>query len=62
MHVLLRIFDHTLSVILDVIDKLPKSDRVVKDQLIVTNSDCCVQIVNNEPDDLFLVNIRNGHL
>ena len=46
MHVLLRIVDNTLNVARDIIDKLPKSDRVVHDQVVVTNSDCCVQIVN----------------
>jgi len=46
MHVLLRIVDNTLNVTRGVIDKLPKSDRVVQDQVVMTNSDCCMQIVN----------------
>ena len=46
MHVLLCIVDNTLNVTRGVIDKLPKSDRVVQDQVVMTNSDCCVQIVN----------------
>ena len=46
MHVLLCIVDNTLNIACGVIDKLSKSDRVVQDQVVMTNSDCCVQIVN----------------
>lgn len=62
MDVLLCRVDNTLNVTRGVIDKLPKPDRVVQDQVVMTNSDCCVQIVNKEPDDLFLDCIRYGHL
>lgn len=61
MHVLLSIVDDALNVARDVIDELPKSDRVAQDQLVMTRSHCCAQIMNKQPDDLFLVGISDGH-
>jgi hypothetical protein len=62
MHVLLRIIDDRLNVAPDVIDELPESDRVVQDQVVVTSTNCCVEIMTESPNDLFLVKISNGHL
>ncbi|MEO5820658.1 MAG: hypothetical protein ABIT71_09135 [Vicinamibacteraceae bacterium] len=62
MHVLLRIVDHLLNVAHDVIDELPKSQRVLQGQVVVSSSTCCVQVMNKSPDDLILVNVSNGHL
>jgi len=62
MDVLLCRVDNTLNVTRGVIDKRPKPGRVVQDQVVMTNSDCCVQIVNKQPDDLFLDSIRYRHL
>ena len=62
VYVLLRIVDDALNVACDIIDEPTKSDRVVQGQVVVTSSNCCVQILNKEPDDLFLVTIGNGHL
>ena len=61
MHVLLRIVDDALNVAGDVIDELPESDRVVQSQMVVTSPNCCVQIMNKQSDDLFLVVISNWH-
>jgi hypothetical protein len=60
--VLLRIVDDSLNVARDVIDELPEPDRVVQSQVVVTSPNCCVQIMNKQSDDLFLVDISNGHL
>ncbi len=60
MHVLLRIVDNALNVARNFIDEV--SDCVVQGQVVVASSYCCLQIMNQEPDDLFLVNIGNGHL
>ncbi|HLG55312.1 MAG TPA: hypothetical protein VI485_08265 [Vicinamibacterales bacterium] len=62
MHVLLRIVDDALNVARDVVAELPKPDGVVQGPVVVIDSDCCVQIVNQQPDDVFLVDISNGHL
>jgi hypothetical protein len=43
---LLRFVDDALNVARGVIDELPKSDRVVQGQVVVTSSNCCVQIMN----------------
>jgi hypothetical protein len=45
MHVLLRIVDDALNITRDVIDQLPKTDRVVQGQQVVTSSNGRVQIM-----------------
>ncbi len=61
MHVLLGIADDALNVPGDVIDELPESNRVIQSHNVVTSPNCCVQIMNKQSDDLFLIVISNGH-
>ena len=60
--VLLRILDNTLNVARGVLDELPKSDRILHGQIVVTRSDRRVQVVHKQLDDSSLFDIGNGHL
>jgi hypothetical protein len=61
MHVLLSIVDDLRNVVREVFDELPKPDGIVFREVVVTNSNGCVQIMNQQPDNVLLIDIGNGH-